>query len=573
MKDTSQKCSARIAHAVEVTLTMNNQQVFAAPAGTRAVEAHDEAEGTMRRDVVGPVGVGKHPDAPADAAPTVSPEAVDSYERLQGAEEDGRPVGSRKLMAALLGPVFMALVAISMVNVALSPMRASLGATNSLTQWVVSGYALSFGVPLVAAGRIGDVSGRRRMFSLGVGLFTLGSLLSALAPSIGVLIGARVLQGLGAGLFNPQTTGIIQANFTGQARARAYAMFGTTVAIATVVGPLLGGFLIQAFGQGLGWRMMFMINVPMGLATLAIASRWIPDDRAFGATSVAEAAGTTDAAGTNARPRRMDLDPVGMVLLAVAILAILFPFVQRSTAVLPWVFGLFGAVLAVVFVRWEASYKKRSHTPMLDLDLVRAPAFCNGIFIVTLFFLGNTSVWLIVPIYLQNHLGTTALVAAMTTVPASVVSGFAAPWAGRHVLHMGRKMVIGGYLVSMTAVLATLLVINPVESGRAGVWWFALSLLGFGIGSGLVISPNQTLTLASVRPEVSGVAGGVLSLGQRMGTAIGTALISSILFGLVEAGVHWNIALSAAFGGIFLAYVGGLAFTIADFRREARSAA
>ena len=126
----------------------------------------------------------------------------------------------RKLLSALLVPLFMALMAVSVVNVALAPMGTSLNATSSETQWVVSGYALAFGVPLVAAGRFGDATGRRRVFVWGVGLFTVGSLLSGLAPTIEILIAARVLQGLGSGLLNPQTTGIIQQNFTGQADGR-----------------------------------------------------------------------------------------------------------------------------------------------------------------------------------------------------------------------------------------------------------------------------------------------------------------------------------------------------------------
>lgn len=461
----------------------------------------------------------------------------------------------RKLMAALLTPLFMALMAISVVNVALTPIGNSLNAGSSQTQWVVSGYALAFGVPLVAAGRIGDATGRRRMFMIGVSFFTLGSLLSAIAPTIEILIAARVLQGLGAGFFNPQTTGIIQANFTGQARARAYGMFGTVVALAVIVGPVLGGFLMQIFGDALGWRMMFLVNVPIGLAGLLLARLWVPNDRP---------------SAPSAQRARLDLDPVGMTTLALAIFAVLFPFVERSGNPLVWAVLPIGLALIAFFITWEKRYKKAGRPPMLDIDLVTKPAFRNGIMIVTLYFLGNTSVWLVIPIYVQNHLGQSALTAALITIPSSLLSAFAAPWAGRRVLAMGRRIVMLGFGLSLTSIVATMLTVTPVEQGLLPVWALAVPLILIGAGGGLVISPNQTLTLASVPPAISGVAGGVLSLGQRMGTAIGTAIIPSILYGLVESGAHWNVGLIASFGAIVLTLSLGLAFTVADRRRELR---
>lgn len=461
----------------------------------------------------------------------------------------------RKLMAALLTPLFMALMAISVVNVALTPIGNSLNAGSSQTQWVVSGYALAFGVPLVAAGRIGDATGRRRIFMIGVSFFTLGSLLSAIAPTIEILIAARVLQGLGAGFFNPQTTGIIQANFTGQARARAYGMFGTVVALAVIVGPVLGGFLIQIFGDSLGWRMMFLVNVPIGLAGLLLARLWVPNDRP---------------SAPSAQRARLDLDPVGMTTLALAIFAVLFPFVERSGNPLVWAVLPIGLALIAIFIAWEKRYKKAGRPPMLDIDLVTKPAFRNGIMIVTLYFLGNTSVWLVIPIYVQNHLGQSALTAALITIPSSLLSAFAAPWAGRRVLAMGRRIVMLGFGLSLTSIVATMLTVTPVEQGLLPVWALAVPLILIGAGGGLVISPNQTLTLASVPPAISGVAGGVLSLGQRMGTAIGTAIIPSILYGLVESGAHWNVGLIASFGAIVLTLSLGLAFTVADRRRELR---
>lgn len=459
----------------------------------------------------------------------------------------------KKLLFALLIPLFMALVAVSVVNVALTPIGTSLGATSSQTQWVVSGYALAFGVPLVAAGRIGDASGRRRMFILGIIAFTLGSLLSGIAVNTNILIAARVLQGLGAGLLNPQTTGIIQQNFSGQARARAYGMFGTTVALAVIVGPVLGGFLLKIFGDSLGWRMMFLLNVPIGLAGIFFALRWIPADRV-----------------TLAKGKRLDLDPIGMISLAVATFAFLLPFVQRTFTLVSWLVLALSIALFAFFVWWENRYKRAGKPPMLDMDLLKEPAFRNGILIVTLYFLGNTSVWLVIPIYVQSHLHGSALLAALIGVPSALLSAFAAPWAGKRVLAAGRRMMLVGFSFSMLAIASTLVLITWVDNGTLPVWTLAFPLSLLGIGGGLTISPNQTLTLKSMPPEVSGVAGAVMSLGQRMGTAVGTALIPSIMFGLVEAGYHWNIGFIAAFSAIFLMLAAGLFFTVMDRRREIR---
>lgn len=458
----------------------------------------------------------------------------------------------KTMLAALMVPLFMALMSVSVVNVALTPITGSLAATSSQTQWVVSGYALAFAIPLVAAGRIGDATGRRRIFILGLILFTLGSLLSGLAPNPQLLVAARVLQGVGAGLINPQTTGIIQANFQGQARARAYGMFGTVVALAVIVGPLLGGVLINTLGDNLGWRMMFLMNVPIGLAGIVAARRWIPRD-----VPVRSSTGA-----------RLDLDPLGMVMLALALCALLLPFVQRTTSLLTWALAPLGVALFLLFAAWEVRYKRAGRPPMLDMDFLREPSFRNGIMIVTLYFLGNTSVWLILPVYLQSHLGQSALVAGLVGIPAALVSAVAAPWAGRRVLGAGRRMVVAGYGMSMLSITATMLLVTPVERGHLPIWVLALSLIPMGAGGGLVISPNQTLTLRAVPPHISGVAGGVLSLGQRMGTAVGTALIPSLLYGLTDAGYHWNLGLVASFAAVLTTLTLGLTFTLADLKRE-----
>lgn len=456
-----------------------------------------------------------------------------------------------RLLVVLLVPTFMALVAVSVVNVALAPIGDSLGASSSQLQWVVSGYALAFGLLLVPAGRLGDQIGRRRLLGWGVALFTAGSLVAALAPSPGVLNAARVVQGLGSGLVNPQTIGLIQQHFRGEQRARAFAAMATTVALATAVGPVLGGFLIQALGPEAGWRWMFALNLPLGLAVLVLAPRWAPDDRA--------------SVGT-----RPDLDPVGTLLLGATVLCLMVPFVERGGPA-AWAPLPVGMLLATLFVVWERRYRNRGGSPVVDPRMFSVEPFRNGIAVVSVHFVGATSIFLVIPLWMQMHLGHSAFAAALVLLPSSVGAGLSAQFAGRHVLRWGRRLVIGGFLVVICALLLLVLLTPLVESGRVPWWACAAAAALVGAGQGCVVSPNTTLTLQAVDPRQGGVAGGLMSLGQRIGTAVGTALVPGVLFAVLDAGQSWSVAFRTALLTIVALATVALAVSVVDLRRERRT--
>lgn len=463
-------------------------------------------------------------------------------------------VRPRRLLTVLLIPLFMALVAISVINVALPAIGESTGASSGGLQWVISGYALAFGVLLVPSGRAGDVIGRRRMLLVGIALFTLGSLMAGLAQDIVVLNIARVVQGLGSGLVNPQAIGLIQQHFRGQERAKAFALMATTVAVATAVGPVIGGLLIQILGNDAGWRWMFFINVPLGLASLLLGLRWVPNDRR--------------------RPdQKLDLDPVGTVLLAVAVLVIMLPFMERGAGAAVWALLPVGLALVAAFVVWEKRYKGRGRPPMVDLDIFRAESFRNGILIVTAFFMGMTSIWILIPLYLQMHLHHSAFESSIVGLPSSVGAAVSSQIAGRYVMTLGRRLVIAGFVVAFIAVLGVVLVAGPVESGSVPYWAFAVPLTLIGVSQGMTIAPNQTLTLNAVDPKFGGVAGGVLSLGQRVGTAVGTALIPGVLFTLTEGGTAWPTSFRISMGLIMVLIVVATAFCMYDRKRERAEAA
>ena len=479
----------------------------------------------------------------------------------------------RRVLPTVLVPAFMSLLAVSIINVALPSVRDSLHTDTSDLQWVVSGYALVFGVVLVAAGRAGDVWGRGRLFVAGLALFGLGALLSGLAPSILVLNLARLVMGLGSGLLSPQVTGVIQQYFQGALRGRAFGLFGGVVGISVAVGPVLGGLLISIFGEEWGWRSSFLVNVPIALIGIVAArcflpaSAWRPvaaDDPSsttgrlpvISEDAAAAARGAeTDAAGrargsASGPPRvRADFDPVGMTLLALATLGIMLPFMEASLGAWVWFVLVAGIALVAVWARWEVRYRERGRTPMVDLDLFRTRSFANGALLIALYFFGFTSVWLLVAQYMQIGLGHTALAAGMVGLPSAIAGAITAPIAGRYVVRVGRKMVLWGLATGAAGLALSAVVVLLHDAAGVSEWWLLATLTLLGIGQGLVVSPNQTLSLADVPLSYAGSAGGILQTGQRIGTSIGIAVITGIAFSLA-ASSGWGHALAVGFAVI-----------------------
>lgn len=463
------------------------------------------------------------------------------------------PTNPRRIMAVLLLPLFMALVSVSVVNVGLHAIEQSVHATSQNLQWVLAGYALTFGLLLVPAGRVGDATGRKRMLMVGVAVFTLGGTLSGVAQSPITLNIYRVIQGIGAGLMNPQTSALIQYHFRDRARAKAFAAMGTTVAIATAIGPVIGGLLIGMLGDNLGWRCMFLINLPLGIIALILAMRWLPDDKV-------------------AASQRPYLDLIGAVILVLTVIAIMLPFFYRRPWYV-WLLLIAGAVLTRVFIAWERHVKDTGKPPMVNMNIFRDEAFRNGVIIITVYFVGATSTWIVIPMFLQAGTGRSALTASMVSLPASLMAAVSSQWAGRHVFEYGRTMVAAGFGITLLGLIGAMFVAAPIYHGSAGIWPLMLVALLMGVGQGMTVSPNQTLTLRAVDPRFGGVAGGLISLGQRVGTAVGAAMIPGVLFGVVETGGSWLHAFVAATSVICVTTAAAGLLSLYDRRREVRDAA
>lgn len=471
-----------------------------------------------------------------------------------------------RILAVLLGVIFMSLIGVSIVNVALPSIQQGLGADQSDLQWVLSGYALTFGVILVAAGRAGDLMGRGGIFLVGVGIFTASSIAAGLAPDAMWLNTARFAQGIGSGLLNPQGIGMIQQYFRGEARGRAFGYFGTVVGFSVAIGPVLGGFLIETGGPDLGWRLTFLVNVPIGITAIILGMRWFPKPL-FRRPPRRALNGADRAAGWIG-----SLDPVGSVLLGLAILAILYPFMESRGSTIAWALLPVGVVLVWLWVRWERRCPRLGHSPMVDLDIFRTSSFTNGTLIMTLYFMGITSVWVLVALYLQDGEGKTAFESGLFGIPAALLSAYAAHWSGRRVSQYGRKIVIGGLVLALLGLAASIAVVLLNERFDLSVWWLLLSLSFIGLGQGAVISPNQTLTLAEVPLEYAGSSGAIMQTGQRIGTSVGIAMITAAVFAAL-AMWSWSIAVVIGFGLIALVVLAALGVALKDQRdREKKTA-
>jgi EmrB/QacA subfamily drug resistance transporter len=435
-----------------------------------------------------------------------------------------------KALAVSLTAGFMGLLDVSIVNVALPSMQSGLHASSGGIRWVVSGYALAFGLVLVTGGRLGDAFGRRTMFLGALAAFVITSALAGAAPNETTLVIARLAQGMAAGMLTPQNTGLIQDLFRGAERGRAFGMFGAVVGISTAVGPILGGVILAVFGAQDGWRWVFYVNVPIGVLAFALALRLLPrsEKKQFRV--------------------RSEIDFLGIVLLAVAVLGVLLPVIESDSdgpARLWWMFVV-ALVFGYAFVRWERSVVRRGRSPLLDTRLFTGtPGYSAGAAVGALYFCGFAGIWLVFAMFFQQGLGYTPLQSGLSVTPFAVGSAVSAAVAGRLVPTYGRRLTVTGLAMVAVGLLAVALLAELVPPSASG-WAFALPLVFAGVGGGMVISPNTTLTLECVPVRMAGVAGGALQTGQRIGTAIGTAVLASVFGTVVGSATDYPLALTVA---------------------------
>src|SRR3954462_2239722 len=474
--------------------------------------------------------------------------SVTSAASTAPARQDEYPPDPNRWMAlgVVLAAGFMTLLDVSIVNVALPSIDQGLHAQHNDLEWIVSGYALALGLLLVPSGRFGDAHGRRPVFMVGVALFVGASAACALAPTAPALVVMRVVQGFAGGLISPQISGLIQSLFRGEERGRAFGYFGTTIGVSTAIGPLAGGALIALFGNQDGWRAVFFVNLPIGVAILLLARRYLP-------------------APTAAERRRQALDPLGVILLGAAVLSLLVPLIEQRTWHSALRVGLF-PLAALLLVGWGLHERRyaRTHEPLVSLDLFRIRSYALGAPVGLVYFAAFIAVFFILTQYLQLGLNYPAWKSGLAATPFAIGGVLVASAGSRQVLRRGPRLVAFGLAMFLVGMSGVWLAVGA-HPGHDVALWTALPLLIAGLGGGLVISPNLTLTLSQVPVERAGSAGGVLKTGQRIGSAAGIAVTGSVFYTQLAAS-HGDYASAFRHGIVSIAafVVAALALALAD---------
>jgi EmrB/QacA subfamily drug resistance transporter len=417
-------------------------------------------------------------------------------------------------LVVLLLAALMNLLDVSIVNIAIPSIQRDLHASYADVQWALAGYTLAYALVLITGGRLGDTFGRKRLFLIGVIGFTIMSALCGAATGPGMLIACRVVQGAMGAIMVPQVLSVIQVIFPPAERIKAFAGFGITAGLGTVSGPLLGGLLIQHNLFGLGWRPIFLINVPVGIIAVIAASVLVRESRA---------------------PRPPRLDPVGVGLVTAALLLLLYPLVQGRQFGWPtWTFVSMAVSVPVfaAFVWYELLKARRDGSPLVELSLFRERGFSVGMGVAVAFFLGVASFGLVLTLFLQLGLGFTPLHAGLTFLPFSAGILVASAAAGRLAPRFGRGVTMAGALI-IAASMAGLSVIISHYGSAVTTADMVPALAGAGLGFGAVIAPLADIVLARVPAQHAGSASGVFNTGLQVGNSIGIAVIGVIFFGLL----------------------------------------
>jgi EmrB/QacA subfamily drug resistance transporter len=442
-------------------------------------------------------------------------------------------------LGVLMTAVFVIVLDFFIVNVAVPSLRRDLGASASEIEWVASGYGLSFAVTLVSAGRLGDRIGRRRALTLGFALFVAASAICAAAPNAKTLIAARTVQGLGAALLSANVLSILGLTYSGRDRIRAISIYGMVMGVASVGGQIIGGGLIAMNIAGLGWRWVFLINLPIGLAALALAPKLVPNSRSD-------------------QPPRMDV--VGGALLTASLTALILPLIEgRSLGWPSWSWGCLAVapVILGVFVLYERRLRNRGRAPLVDPSLFSGRTFSAGLTAQLGLWCGQASFFLVLALYLQDGRGLSPLRSGLVFTILAGAYLAASLRAPALTMHYGRRLVAVGAVVLALGHASLLAAVEAIGSG-GNVLDLAPGLLLVGAGMGLCITPLTTTVLASIDPQRAGAVSGTLSTMQQLGNSLGVAITGLIYFDTLHGGVPHAFELSVAELAVLLVGVAAL---------------
>ena len=414
-------------------------------------------------------------------------------------------------LLVVLAGAFITVLDFFIVNVAIPSMQRDLHAGPAAIQFVVAGFGLAVASCLITGGRLGDLYGRRKMFAIGVAAFTVASAACGLAPTAGVLIAARVLQGMAAALLTPQVLAILGATYTGRHRALAFNAYGIAIGLAAVFGQLIGGALITANPGGTGWRSIFLINIPVGVATLILLPRLVPESRSDG---------------------RPGLDLVGAVLVTAGLTAVVLPIVegqQQGWPLWTWLCLAGAAPLLGAFAAYQRFVARRGGSPLIELGLFRERVFTIGLLTIFCYLMALSSFFLVLALYLQQGRGLSALDSGLVFGLLGIGFFASSAMVPKAVIRWGRQVIAAGALTVAAGYAAVAEIVAHI--GVAGsLGWLAPGLLVAGFGMGLVIAPLTSTVLAGVAPHHAAAASGVLSTAQQAGGAVGIAVVGVVFY-------------------------------------------
>ncbi|MEV1021320.1 MFS transporter [Streptomyces sp. NPDC050264] len=445
------------------------------------------------------------------------------------------------ILVVMIVAEIMDLLDASIVNVAGPALETSLGAGPVGLQWVIGGYALTLGAGLVLGGRLGDRYGRRRMFLIGLTAFTTSSLLCALAPNIESLIAFRLLQGTAGAMLLPQGLGLLRENFSGPELTKVFAIFGPVLGLGGIVGPVLGGFLIEGDFFGLGWRSVFLVNLPIGIAALVIAAMFVP---------------------RKAGDRTVSVDVPGAALVAAACALLVLPLNQGQEDGWPlWTWLCMAASVAgfALFALRQRRTAAAGREPLVTPALLRKPAFTVGLGGIALFFGGLIGTQLVLTLYLQIGRHFTAGDAGLGNLPLAVGTAIGGAVSGAVLAdRIGRKVLQIGPLVQLAGAALLWFELDGLDAASFSIWDITPGVTVAGVGAGMVIAALFSFILAAVDDDEIGSASGVLSAVQSIGGSIGVAVFGSVFFaqartGDFTAGFHHALIVQACLLAAFLA--------------------
>jgi EmrB/QacA subfamily drug resistance transporter len=426
----------------------------------------------------------------------------------------------------------------TIVNVALPSIHRSLHASLSGLQWTIDAYTLVLASLLMLAGSTADRVGRRRTFQTGLVVFSLGSLLCALAPTIELLVAARVLQAIGGAMLNPVAMSIIRNVFEDpRERAQAIGVWGAVFGISMALGPVVGGALVDSTG----WRAVFLVNVPVGLVAIVLTALYVPESRA---------------------PRARRSDPVGQALVIVALASLTYAIIEGPRA--GWVSGEIIGLFALSAVSFAAliRYELRREEPLLEVRFFRSVPFSGASAIAVCVFAGIGGFLFLNTLYLQDVRGLSPFHAGLYTLPMAGVMLFASPLSGRMMGRRGSRpsLVLGGIAVLVAALLLTGLSPTTPEA------LLFTAYVIFGLGSGLVNPPITNTAISGMPPAQAGVAAAIASTSRQVGMTLGVAVLGAVAGGATGLtsgfGKHFAVATHP---GWWIIAVLGLAVAVLGF--------